>query len=141
MKMNEGWTSVVFNNRDPVYLQVVRHFKEQIATGRLKAGQVIPSRRELGALLKINPNTAQKAYKEMEEQRLITTEGNSPSRITEEAEILRAIRSELIEGAVEAFVVSVRRIDVPVDELLELVRTKYVEERSRTSQEGGSSHD
>jgi len=139
--MNDGWTSVVFNNRDPVYLQVVRHFKEQIATGRLKAGQVIPSRRELGALLKINPNTAQKAYKEMEEQRLIITEGNSPSRITDEAEILRSIRSELIEGAVEAFVVSVRRIDVPVDELLELVRTKYVEERTRTNQEEGGSSD
>lgn len=136
--MNEGWTSVVFNNRDPVYLQVVRHFKERIATGRLKAGQVIPSRRELGALLKINPNTAQKAYKEMEEQRLIITEGNSPSRVTEEADILRAIRSELIEDAVEAFVVSVGRIDVPVDELLDLVRAKYVEERARTNQaEGG----
>ncbi|MNU11562.1 hypothetical protein D3C72_2595160 [compost metagenome] len=56
---------------------------------------------------------------------------------------MRAIRSELIEGAVEAFVVSVRRIDVPVDELLELVRTKYVEERARTNQaeEGGSIHD
>lgn len=129
---------MVFNNRDPVYLQVVRHFKERIATGRLKAGQVIPSRRELGALLKINPNTAQKAYKEMEEQRLIITEGNSPSRITEEADILRAIRSELIEDAVEAFVVSVGRIDVPVDELLDLVRAKYVEERARTNQaEGG----
>ncbi|MDT8977721.1 GntR family transcriptional regulator [Paenibacillus sp. chi10] len=136
--MNEGWTNVVFNNRDPVYLQVVRHFKERIATGRLKAGQVIPSRRELGALLKINPNTAQKAYKEMEEQRLIITEGNSPSRITEEADILRAIRSELLEGAVEAFVVSVGRIDVPVDELLDLVRAKYIEERSRSNQaEGG----
>lgn len=129
---------MVFNNRDPVYLQVVRHFKERIATGRLKAGQVIPSRRELGALLKINPNTAQKAYKEMEEQRLIITEGNSPSRVTEEADILRAIRSELIEDAVEAFVVSVGRIDVPVDELLDLVRAKYVEERARTNQaEGG----
>ncbi|MEQ7050005.1 GntR family transcriptional regulator [Paenibacillaceae sp. P-4] len=140
--MNEGWTSVVFNNRDPVYLQVVRHFKERIATGRLKAGQVIPSRRELGALLKINPNTAQKAYKEMEEQRLIITEGNSPSRITEEADILRAIRSELIEDAVEAFVVSVGRIDVPVDELLDLVRAKYVEERARTNQaEGGNADD
>lgn len=140
--MNEGWTSVVFNNRDPVYLQVVRHFKERIATGRLKAGQVIPSRRELGALLKINPNTTQKAYKEMEEQRLIITEGNSPSRITEEADILRAIRSELIEDAVEAFVVSVGRIDVPVDELLELVRAKYIEERSRTNHsEGGNSDD
>ncbi len=132
---------MVFNNRDPVYLQVVRHFKEQIATGRLKAGQVIPSRRELGALLKINPNTAQKAYKEMEEQRLIITEGNSPSRITEEADILRAIRSELLEGAVEAFVVSVGRIDVPVDELLDLVRAKYVEERARTNKEEGGNAD
>lgn len=133
---------MVFNNRDPVYLQVVRHFKERIATGRLKAGQVIPSRRELGALLKINPNTAQKAYKEMEEQRLIITEGNSPSRITEEADILRATRSELIEDAVEAFVVSVGRIDVPVDELLDLVRAKYVEKRARTNQaEGGNADD
>ncbi|MCY9530233.1 MULTISPECIES: GntR family transcriptional regulator [Paenibacillus] len=139
--MNEGWTSVVLNNRDPVYLQVVRHFKERIATGRLKAGQVIPSRRELGALLKINPNTAQKAYKEMEEQRLIITEGNSPSRITEEADILRAIRSELIEDAVEAFVVSVGRIDVPVDELLDLVRAKYIEERTRTNQVEGVNSD
>ena len=27
---------VKFNNRDPVYVQVIRHFKEQIATGSLK---------------------------------------------------------------------------------------------------------
>ena len=68
------------NSRDPVYLQVVRYFKEQIATGKLNAGEEIPSRRELAGMLKINPNTAQKAYKEMEEQRLITTERNFPSR-------------------------------------------------------------
>ncbi|EPY03806.1 GntR family transcriptional regulator [Paenibacillus alvei TS-15] len=64
---------------------------------------------------------------------MIITEENSPSRITEEEDILRAIRSELIEDAVEAFVVSVGGIDVPVDELLELVRAKYVEERARTN--------
>lgn len=129
MKTGEGWTEVVFNNRDPVYLQVVRHFKEQIATGRLEAGQVIPSRRELAALLKINPNTAQKAYKEMEEQKLIVTEGNSPSRITHDKDVLRTIRSELLGDAVDAFVASVRKIDVPVEELLDLIKRKYVEAR------------
>jgi len=127
MNTNEGWTSVSFNSRDPVYLQVVRHFKEQIAMGHLEAGQVIPSRRELGALLKINPNTAQKAYKELEDQQLIITEGNSPSRITHEDIVLSKIRSELIGEAVESFVASVRKIDVPIDELLTLVKSKYNE--------------
>lgn len=126
MKTGDGWGEVIFNSRDPVYLQVVRHFKERIVTGQLQAGQVIPSRRELGTLLKINPNTAQRAYKEMEERQLIVTEGNSPSRITYDEKVLRSIRSELLGEAVDAFVASVRKIDVPVEELLDAVRTKYM---------------
>jgi GntR family transcriptional regulator len=123
--------NVTFNNRDPVYLQVVRYFKEEISTGKLAAGQEIPSRRELAALLKINPNTAQKAYKEMEEQNLIHTEGNSPSRITNEERVLNSIREELILEAVHAFVESIKNINVPVDELLQIVKEKYVEEVSK----------
>ncbi|XID94777.1 GntR family transcriptional regulator [Paenibacillaceae bacterium WGS1546] len=127
MKTSGGWEDVAFNSRDPVYLQVVRHFEEMIVTGRLEGGQVIPSRRELGARLKINPNTAQRAYKEMEERQLIVTEGNSPSRITTDESVLRKIRSGLLAEAVDAFVASVRKIDVPVEELLELVKIKYTE--------------
>ncbi|WP_341280926.1 GntR family transcriptional regulator [Paenibacillus sp. FSL H8-0537] len=143
MKTNEGWTEVAFNGRDPVYLQVVKFFKEQLVIGNMEAGQIIPSRRELGALLKINPNTAQKAYKEMEEQQLIVTEGNSPSRITMDENVLRAIRAELIGEAVEAFVASVRKIDVPVEELLELVKHKYTEDKQLNGdkQGGGAQHD
>lgn len=137
MKENELWTGVSFNNRDPLYLQVVRYFKEQIATGRLQAGQIIPSRRELGNQLKINPNTAQRAYKEMEEQLLIVTEGNSPSRITSDAKILRTIRAELLADAVEAFILSVHNIDVSLDELQELLRIKYVEIREVASKGEG----
>lgn len=129
MKSDETWTELQFNNRDPVYLQVVRHFKERIAAGRLEAGQAIPSRRELGSLLRINPNTAQRAYKEMEEQKLITTEGNSPSRITTNADILRAIRSELLESAIDDFLTSVRSIAISADELSELVRVKFEQQR------------
>ncbi|MFB9328449.1 GntR family transcriptional regulator [Paenibacillus aurantiacus] len=125
MKSGETWTELQFNNRDPVYLQVVRHFKERIAAGLLMAGQAIPSRRELGSLLKINPNTAQRAYKEMEEQKLITTEGNSPSRITTNADVLRAIRSELLESAIEVFLTSVKSIEISADELSELVKRKF----------------
>ncbi|WP_066259425.1 GntR family transcriptional regulator [Neobacillus drentensis] len=119
---------VKFNNRDPVYVQVIRHFKEQIATGLFEPGQEIPSRRELANQLKINPNTAQRAYKEMEEQGLIFTEGNLPSRITKDEQVLKMVREELILEAVDAFVHSVRSINLPLHEALTLVQNTYERE-------------
>lgn len=116
---------VHFNNRDPVYLQVIRYFKEQIAKGYLSPGQQIPSRRELANQLKINPNTAQRAYKEMEEEGLIFTEGNLPSRITNDERIIQKVRNELILEAVHTFVESVRSINVPLDEVIKLVTEHY----------------
>ncbi|MFD1361129.1 GntR family transcriptional regulator [Lentibacillus salinarum] len=120
--------NVNFNKRDPVYVQVIRHFKEQIATSVFEPGQEIPSRRELANRLKINPNTAQRAYKEMEEAGLIYTERNLPSKITKDENILKSVREELIVEAVDDFVRSVRSIDVPVEEVLNLVKEKYENE-------------
>lgn len=117
--------TVKFNNRDPVYIQVIRHFKEQIAKGYFEPGQEIPSRRELANQLKINPNTAQRAYKEMGEQGLIFTEGNMPSCITKDEAVLKSVREELIIEAVDLFLGSIKSIDVPLSEVLELVKKKH----------------
>ncbi|MFB4210354.1 GntR family transcriptional regulator [Shouchella sp. JSM 1781072] len=117
--------TIHFNTREPVYIQVIRYFKEQIALGHLQAGQEIPSRRELGALLNINPNTAQRAYKEMEEQQLIETERNKPSRITQDPTIVNQVRAELIQESVDFFLDSMKTINVPLEELLAMIRTRY----------------
>lgn len=117
--------TINFNNRDPVYVQVIRHLKEQIAKGFYEPGQEIPSRRELANQLKINPNTAQRAYKEMEEQGLIFTEGNMPSCITKDEAVLKNVREELIIEAVDLFLSSIKSINVPLAEVLELVKKKH----------------
>ena len=113
------------NTRAPVYIQVMRYFKEKIATGELEPGEEIPSRRQLAQQMKINPNTVQRAYKEMEEQDLIYTEGNLPSRITKDETVLKAVREELVLEAVHTFISSVRSINVPLDEALSLVKKNY----------------
>lgn len=120
--------NVNFNKRDPLYEQVVRHFKEEIAAGKLAPGQEVPSRRELASQLKINPNTAQRAYKEMEEQGLIHTESNSPSKITEDQSILGAVQDELLGEAVSSFVSAIRPIQVPLDKVMGLIKEKYTDE-------------
>ena len=138
MTEQDRFDAPAFNHREPVYLQVVRHFKIGIATGRLEAGQTVPSRRELAALMKINPNTAQKAYKEMEDQGLIITEGNAKSRITSDEKILGAIREELITEAIDAFLESVRQIGVTPGELLDRIRRRF---ERQAGENGGHSHD
>lgn len=127
-----------FNNRDPVYVQVVLQFKEEIATGVLEPGQEIPSRRELANSLKINPNTVQRAYKEMEEEGLIYTERNIPSRITKDEQTLKAVREELILQAVNTFVNTVHSIQVPEEEVLDLVKRKYIQ---KNEEQEGAKHD
>lgn len=116
---------IKFNNRDPVYVQVVRHFKQQIATNMLEPGQEMPSRREMARELKINPNTVQRAYKEMEEQGLIYTEGNLPSKVTKDEEMLQSVREELILEAVDKFITAIHSIQVPFDEVVTILRSKY----------------
>lgn len=116
---------IKFNNRDPVYVQVVRHFKQQIATNMLEPGQEMPSRREMARELKINPNTVQRAYKEMEEQGLIYTEGNLPSKVTKNEKMLQSVREELILEAVDKFITAIHSIQVPFDEVVSILRSKY----------------
>lgn len=123
---------MTFNTRDPLYLQVVQHFKEQIAKGILEPGQEMPSRRELASRLKINPNTVQRAYKEMEEQQLIYTEGNLPSCITKDEAVLKSVREELIGDAVNEFIHAIKSINAPLNEVLELIEKRY---------DGGDSND
>ncbi|MGI1822372.1 GntR family transcriptional regulator [Exiguobacterium sp. TRN 1102] len=116
-----------FNTRAPVYLQVVDYFKKKMALGELRAGDEMPSRRELANDLKINPNTVQKAFKEMEDQQLITTERNRPSRVTTDDAILKHIRSEIVDDAVAVFVEAIQELDVSVDELVEKIKRQYKE--------------
>ena len=113
------------DHRAPVYVQVIQYFKEQIASGALAMGEEIPSRRELAQKLNINPNTVQRAYKEMEEEGLIFTEGNIPSRVTTDEKIVQNIRKNILTEAVETFIKSVHTLQVPLDDVVSVVKEHY----------------
>lgn len=56
-----------------IYEQVIDNFKELITTGVLEQDVRMPSVRELAGTLAINPNTVQKAFKELEREGYIYT--------------------------------------------------------------------
>ena len=55
-----------YRDARPIYTQIVDNFKSQIAAGILQNGEKLPSVRELAGSLAINPNTIQRAYRELE---------------------------------------------------------------------------
>ena len=55
----------------PTYLQLVHQVKQALRLGMLQTGDQLPTVKEVVAGLAINPNTVQKAYRELEHQGLV----------------------------------------------------------------------
>ncbi len=64
---------VDFQAGKPVYLQLADQIRYAAASGRLRAGEPLPSLRPLAEELRINRNTIAKAYAELESQGIIET--------------------------------------------------------------------
>src|SRR5215813_9428574 len=61
----------------PIYRQLQDQIRYGIASGRLRAGEQLPTVRSLAVDLAVNPNTDIKAYTELERQGVLTTEQGS----------------------------------------------------------------
>jgi len=53
-------------SRKAIYAQIIDSFKRLIITGTLQPDEKVPSIRELAQAITVNPNTVQKAYRELE---------------------------------------------------------------------------
>lgn len=60
-------------SRKSIYEQVTDNLKELIVAEVLKTGDKLPSVREMSKTLTVNPNTVQKAYRELEQQGYVRT--------------------------------------------------------------------
>lgn len=66
---------IVLNTRDPkpIYEQITDNFRRLIASGGIAPGERLPSVRELATRLTINPNTIQRAYRQLEQEGYIVS--------------------------------------------------------------------
>ncbi len=119
--MDFNQIKIEFDNKQPVYLQIVKYFKVQIQLGRLDSGDEIPSRRVLATLLNVNPATVQKAYKHMEEEEIIETMQNSKSIIRLDNDSRERVKKELTEGEVRAFLKTVKEIKLSFKDVIDLL--------------------
>ena len=74
-------------SRKSIYEQVMDQLKEQIMTGQMATGEKLPSVRELSKSITVNPNTVQKAYRELERQGYVYTTSGVGTFVADRSEI------------------------------------------------------
>ena len=98
--------NINFRDPRPIYEQVKEGFRQLILSGALAADEKMPSVRELAAGLAINPNTIQRAYRELEQEGYICSVPGKGSFVMDRAEVDSERREALL-----------RRFDETVREL------------------------
>lgn len=74
-------------SRKSIYEQVMDQLKEQIMTGQMATEEKLPSVRELSKSITVNPNTVQKAYRELERQGYVYTTSGVGTFVADRSEI------------------------------------------------------
>ncbi len=116
-----SFKELVINNEKPVYIQLVEYVKKQIFLEKIVDGDEFPSRRELGGILGINPNTVQKAYKELESQGILHTASNVKSIVAVNDEVIDRIKEELKREATLKHIEYLKSINLSFKEAIELL--------------------
>jgi len=117
MLQYEKW-SLSFDDRLPIYRQIILQFIRAFVRGDIQAGDRIPSIRELSSLLKVNTNTIQRVYQEMEREGIIISKRGTGYYFTEDNNMTEKIRRELTQESLNRFVEEMCSLGLKKNEIL-----------------------
>lgn len=115
----------------PIYMQILRHIKRGIVSGIIINNDELPSRRVLSALLGVNPNTVQKAYKVLEDEGLIDSRLGAKSCMSLSSEKIERVRNELIENDALSVITAMKQMGLSKDDALALIENYWDKEAMR----------
>ena len=111
----------------PIYQQILRHVQLGIAGGTMAPGDALPSRRVVSALLGVNPNTVQKAYRLLEEEGLIQSHPGAKSCVAADEAAQARVRAELLQEQAQQAVAALKRMGLSKEAALELIAQHWEE--------------
>lgn len=101
-----------FKDNIPIYLQIEQYLYRQIALGKMKAGEKIPSVRKLALELTVNVNTVQRALQQMNDQGILYTKRGEGNFVIEDTELLAKTKQSLIDNVLDEFVQNMEKLGV-----------------------------
>jgi GntR family transcriptional regulator len=112
----------------PIYEQIIESVALAVAAGELTDGDALPSVRSLAAELRINPNTAARAVKELERLGLATSHQGKGTVVAKGAgAAAERIARGALDRELDATVAVAVGLGIGIDELLDSMRRRWKE--------------
>jgi GntR family transcriptional regulator len=124
----KGWAVQIYiSTKDgvPIYLQIVNQVKYMVAAGRLRPGEQLPPVRKLAEELLINPNTVARAYRELEQAKVLSMRQGSGAYVADGASPLaRREHTKILKDRIDVLLAEATHMGVPLDEIIDLLRQR-----------------
>ena len=126
-----------FRSGLPIYTQIVNQVQAQLAGGKLQPGDQLPTVRALAEELRVNFNTVARAYRILDEARIISTQQGRGTYITEipPPKVTERLRRESLEALTRHYVSEAIRLGFSNDEVREMVETQLKNTNTEPNQE------
>ena len=105
----------------PIYPQLMNEIRRRIVTEVYKAGDRIPSVRELAAEAEVNANTMQKALSELEREELLVTMRSTGRTVKEEVEKIKSTKKAMAESEISRCMTYMKELGYSMDEIQSLI--------------------
>lgn len=118
---------VEFQSSKPIYMQIVDKLIIDILTDKQKAGDKLPSVREMAVVMGVNPNTIQRTYSELERMNIVETRRGQGTFVCDNTEMLKKFRESMQDEIIESFIGKMEEIGIKKEDMIMLLQ-KYIRE-------------
>jgi GntR family transcriptional regulator len=111
-----------YNDREPIYLQIMNEIKTQVALGSLEPGTQLPTIKEQATIMRVNPNTIARVYALLEQEGVLTKQKGLGTFVSTSTTLALHLKRELARITTERFVSEMSRLGLSAAEMQEHLR-------------------
>ena len=113
-----------FRSGLPIYIQIINQIEQRVISGSLKPGDQLPTVRAQALDLRVNFNTVARAYRLLDEARIISTQQGRGTYITEvpPAEVTERLRRESLQALAQRYISEAKRLNFSQREISQMVK-------------------
>jgi GntR family transcriptional regulator len=111
-----------FNEDTPIYVQIIEKIKADIVSGKLKGGDKLPSVREIAENFKVNPNTVQRVYMELEREGVAYPQRGIGTFVAEGEELMEQLKTTQAQKYTKRYVGEMKELGMKNNEVLDNVK-------------------
>ncbi len=118
-----GRVQIDFRSEEPIYLQIARQIEDLVGNGVLTVGDQLPTVREMATELSINFNTVARAYRLLDESRIISTQRGRGTYIWEKPsdEARHVLKEAALENLLQAMIKEIESRGYTYEDVIEVL--------------------